>query len=261
MSLDFYGDNIRWFIGRVVENDDPLRLGRVKVRIYGIHTSNRQDIPDHSLPWAQVMIPVTEEGSTGFGGNCRLIVSAQVFGIFLDGKDSQLPLVLGSIPKIEEDLGTASTDDDLPGKSNEEKCFLYLVSSDQHAYTSKQAAGIIGNLIHESGLNPKQPSNVPGEYSYGIAQWNPDVGRKQELWEYCTLNGLDPTSLSGQLKFLKYDLDKNRYRRVDKKLGDLKDATTVEKACKIFEFKYEAPQPGSTEARIEHAKRIYKEFG
>lgn len=263
MQPDFYGDETRWFIGRVIDNNDPLFLGRVKVRIYGIHTSNKEDIPDYSLPWAQVVIPVTEEGTTGYGGNSRLVVSAQVFGIFLDGKNSQLPLVLGSIPKIEKDVSGQSigNDDEMPGKSNQEKAFLYLISPDQHPYTTKQAAGIIGNLIHESGLNPKQPSNVPGEESYGIAQWNPDAGRKQELWEYCTLNGFDPTSLLGQLKFLKYDLDKNAYYRVDSKLGDLKDASSVEDACKIFEFKYERPAPGSTDTRIAQARKIYEKFG
>lgn len=265
MSLEFYGDNTRWFIGKVVDNHDPLYLGRVKVRIHGIHTSNRQEISDHSLPWAQVMIPVTEEGSTGFGGNCRLVVSAQVFGIFLDGKNSQLPLVLGSIPKIEQDISETpiSTDADLPGESNAEKIYLYLISSDQHAYTPQQAAGILGNLKHESNLNPKQVSNVPGEDSFGIAQWNPAPAaqRKQELIKYCTLNGLDFTSLSGQLKFLKYDLDTHDYRRVDENLGDLKDAATVEVASKIFEFKYEAPQPGSTDIRIKEANKYYKRFG
>ena len=257
MSLDFYGDETRWFIGRVVDNNDPLYLGRVKVRIYGIHSSNRQDIPDYALPWAQVMIPVTEEGTTGFGANSRLVVTAQVFGIFLDGKNSQLPLVLGSIPKIEEGEQDITVDDELPGESTAEKIFLYLISSDQHAYTPKQACGIMGNLQHESGLNPKAVSQVPGEESFGLAQWNPAVNRKQELFEYCTLNGYDPTSLNGQLKFLKYDLDKTPGYRVDKNLGDLKDAPTVEIASKIFEFRYERPQPGSTDTRIAEAKKFY----
>ena len=101
MDNYYYGDTIRWFIGVVVSNNDPLKLDRVKVRIHGVHTEDTLAIPDEDLPWAQVNIPVTEDGSSGLGGNSRLKNRAQVFGIFLDGKDSQLPLVLGSIPKIE----------------------------------------------------------------------------------------------------------------------------------------------------------------
>jgi hypothetical protein len=53
-------------------------------------------------------------------GTPRLIgIGAQVFGVFLDGKDSQTPLVLGTVPKImipsETRLG--STDGDTPPRS------------------------------------------------------------------------------------------------------------------------------------------------
>ena len=95
---NYYGDETRWFIGYVVNNVDPLKLDRVKVRIIGIHTENTEDIPDDDLPWAQVGVPVTEDGSSGQGANSQLKIRAQVFGVFLDGKNSQLPLVLGSIP-------------------------------------------------------------------------------------------------------------------------------------------------------------------
>ena len=98
---EFYGDSTRWFIGVVVDNNDPLRLDRVRVRIHGVHGADTSTIDTPDLPWAQVAIPVTEGGSSGLGANSQLKVRAQVFGLFLDGQNSQLPLVLGSIPKIE----------------------------------------------------------------------------------------------------------------------------------------------------------------
>ena len=99
--MNYYGDKSRWFMGTVVNINDPLELGRIKVRIYGVHTHNPADIEDGDLPWAQVVIPVTEGGSSGIGTNIGIKVQAQVYGIFLDGMDSQLPLVLGSVPKYE----------------------------------------------------------------------------------------------------------------------------------------------------------------
>lgn len=97
--IDFYGDQTRWFVGRVVSLSDPLQLGRVKVRIFGIHSENTIDIPDEDLPWAQIVTPITEGGTTGLGNILGIQLESNVFGIFLDGMHSQLPLVIGSLPK------------------------------------------------------------------------------------------------------------------------------------------------------------------
>jgi len=99
---DYYGDETRWFIGRIVSVKDPMELGRVRVRIAGVHTENTNDIPDSSLPWAQTLLPITEGGTKGLGIHTGIQVGARVFGVFLDGTNSQLPLVLGSLPKLEE---------------------------------------------------------------------------------------------------------------------------------------------------------------
>ena len=39
---EFYGDETRWFIGTVVDLNDPMELGRIRVRIMGIHTDDKQ---------------------------------------------------------------------------------------------------------------------------------------------------------------------------------------------------------------------------
>jgi len=95
----FYGDNVRWFIGDVVDIDDPVQIGRVKVRINGLH---QDDIADADLPFAQTVIPVTQGGTKELGNYLGVQVGARVFGVFMDGKDSQLPLILGSMPKFED---------------------------------------------------------------------------------------------------------------------------------------------------------------
>lgn len=97
---DFYGDETRWFVGTVVSVKDPIELGRIKVRIMGVHGS---EILDEHLPFAQTVLPVTEGGTNGLGIHTGIQVNARVFGVFLDGKNSQLPLVLGSMPKYEEE--------------------------------------------------------------------------------------------------------------------------------------------------------------
>lgn len=94
--IDFYGDQTRWFIGEVVNvTDDPLKLGRVKVRVFGLY----DNISDDDLPWSQVIIPVTHGIHRGLGRNLGMVEGTQVFGVFFDGQNSQLPLVVGTIPK------------------------------------------------------------------------------------------------------------------------------------------------------------------
>ena len=98
---DFYGDQVRWFTGLVVDNNDPVQLGRIKVRIYGVHPESTIDVPDEDLPWAQTVTPITEGGTTEWGNPLGVQVGALVFGFFMDGTNSQMPLVLGSLPKYE----------------------------------------------------------------------------------------------------------------------------------------------------------------
>ena len=101
INSEFYGDQVRWFVGVVVAvGEDEPRLGRVKVRIYGIH-GNESQVPEEDLPYAQTLVPTTEPGVSGLGRNPYLQPGATVFGVFLDGKHSQSPLVLGSIPTVQ----------------------------------------------------------------------------------------------------------------------------------------------------------------
>jgi len=108
--IEYYGDQTRWFLGEVVKvKGDPLKLGRVKVRVYGVHDSydskeasketEKYSISDEDLPWAQIVVPVTTGVHEGKGQYLGILKGTQVFGMFLDGKSSQLPMVIGTVPK------------------------------------------------------------------------------------------------------------------------------------------------------------------
>ena len=102
LPTDYYGDETRWFIGVVEDNDDPEELGRVRVRCFGIHSPYYSDIEVEDLPWATVLMPATEGSVSGTGRSPNGIQQgAYVFGLFMDGKQSQNPLILGSMPKFE----------------------------------------------------------------------------------------------------------------------------------------------------------------
>jgi hypothetical protein len=54
-----------WFLGVVESRMDPEQIGRLRVRIYGHHSDDTQQIATDDLVWAAVMQPTT---SSGVGG-------------------------------------------------------------------------------------------------------------------------------------------------------------------------------------------------
>jgi hypothetical protein len=150
----------------------------------------------------------------------------------------------------------------LTGQNNAEKAYNFFLSKEGGSFTSAQSAGIIGNLMAESGknLNPTIVSGFKDEGSFGIAQWNPSKAagfRLQELKRFCKDSNLNFRTLYAQLKFIVYELGKYPYLG----LGKLRKAQTPEEASRIFERYYERPAPGSTQKRIAFALEIDKKLG
>ena len=275
--VEYYGDQTRWFIGTVIDINDPLQLGRIKVRIFGIHSENTEDVGDEDLPWAQTIVPITEGGSSGLGANVGIKERAQVFGFFMDGVNSQLPVVLGSLSKIEKPsidiinresqstaaipkVNTNKPDKDLlKGESNIEKCFNFFISAEGGAFTPQQAAGIIGNFMQESSVDPKAVNTSEG--SIGIAQWNP--GNKVDprfarLKQFSAAKNLSYLSLYAQLLYVKHELETLPYLGMSK----LRQAKTASEAAEIFCKYYERPNAkyAHVNQRIAYAKEILEKM-
>ena len=111
-----------WWHGVVEDINDPLKIGRVRVRILGWHTENKTDygIPTKDLPWAQVMQPITSAAMTGIGTSpTGVLQGSWVIGFFLDGHNAQQPLVMGTYGGIQKPdilVGTTIPYDDTKKK-------------------------------------------------------------------------------------------------------------------------------------------------
>ena len=93
-----------WFVGIVEDRQDPLRIGRVRVRCFGWHTSDKNDLPTDSLPWAQVLMPANSASTSGVGSSpTGLAEGSWVVGFFMDGRRAQTPMVLGSFHGVAGD--------------------------------------------------------------------------------------------------------------------------------------------------------------
>lgn len=92
MSAGF--NNLLWFVGVVEYREDGANDGRVKVRAFGIHNEDKNEVSTSDLPWAIVI-----DGSYGASSSIP-DVGEWVFGFFMDGVDAQHPMILGRIPGI-----------------------------------------------------------------------------------------------------------------------------------------------------------------
>ena len=98
-----------YFFGVVEDRQDPLYAGRLRVRIVGTHTQDKNILPTADLPWALCVLPITASGISGIGFSATgLLEGSWVFGFFRDGSYRQEPVILGSLPGRPLELADSS---------------------------------------------------------------------------------------------------------------------------------------------------------
>jgi hypothetical protein len=102
-------DGFIWWIGIVEDINDPLTLGRCKVRCFGYHPAKKTNlVPTEDLPWALAIHPLNTPNLYGAPK-----LGDWVFGFFLDALSAQEPAILGYLPAIPEEaleyFGTESS--------------------------------------------------------------------------------------------------------------------------------------------------------
>jgi hypothetical protein len=94
-----------WWTGVVEDRKDPLKSGRIRVRIIGWHPESLTELPTEQLPWAIVLLPTS--GAKSFSGPKE---GDWVHGHFLDGESGQQPVVVGVYPgMVSQKTKTANT--------------------------------------------------------------------------------------------------------------------------------------------------------
>lgn len=95
---DSYGPSFpRIWKGVVEDRNDPLKMGRCRVRIFHLHSEKQTDIPTSDLPWATPMQPINSAGVSGIGQAPVGPVEGTIVGvIFNDEENMQDPIMIGS---------------------------------------------------------------------------------------------------------------------------------------------------------------------
>lgn len=85
-------DGFVWAVGVVEDRKDPLLLGRCKVRYFGWHQKDKEEIPTKDLPWSTPLQPL-DSGNHAVGPK----EGDWVLAFFQDGIVAQLPVMMGRI--------------------------------------------------------------------------------------------------------------------------------------------------------------------
>jgi tape measure domain-containing protein len=124
--------------------------------------------------------------------------------------------------------------------------------------TPAQSAGVVGNLMRESGLNPRvneggavgAPRGVGG---YGLAQW---TGTRQKDLVRFAGGSAAAGDLQTQLRFMVSELMGPESRA----LASLRKTTTPEEAAVVFDRDYERSGIKALPERKANARRVYGEI-
>ena len=163
----------------------------------------------------------------------------------------------------------------ISGSDNKEKVWSFLTS---YGFSKECTAGIMGNINHESGFDPKKLQSGVGPGT-GLIQWENNPGSDSDRWNdlvaWAKGQGKDEWALDTQLNFLVYEISQGWYlseikakmqqygQNVGsdvwesfKKVGDIDDAVD------IFCWAIERPAVSSANmpARKEAARGFYDAY-
>lgn len=118
-----------------------------------------------------------------------------------------------------------------------------------HGLTKEQAAGVVGNLMHESaGFKKMQEVNPRGgRGGYGYAQWTGSRRKQFEAW--AAQKGLSVDSYEANYGFLNHELMGSENRA----LRALKQTSSIPEATKVFHDTFERSGIPRMDSRIRNA--------
>lgn len=159
-------------------------------------------------------------------GDCAMVEKGGAIGY----------MPLSSLESASSSAQTAASKGN-PFETGSNEYTIYAFLTGEMGYNRAAAMGVMANIKYESGYRPVCDGDRGT--SYGICQWH--AGRKTNLINYCTENGLDYTLLEAQLRFFKYEIT-TRYASVHAYLKGVENtAEGAYDAGYYFCFNYEAP--------------------
>jgi hypothetical protein len=164
---NFINNNFFWFTGVIEDINDPMEMGRVRVRCFGYHTDDKSSgtgIPTESLPWGHVMMPITSASCSGIGTSATGILQGSwVVGFFRDGEACQDPLIIGTLPSHTHNPldRTKGFCDPAPNGNPRDEEYIDNPKGSTAFYQEAKAYILKDDLRHASTKYQKTPDDSP----------------------------------------------------------------------------------------------------
>jgi hypothetical protein len=226
----FMGLNgFHWWQGVVENVMDPLKIGRVQVRLFGIHSAEKipndstgQGIPTAELPWAAPSSSVDSAGTSGVGTTpTGLVNGSHVWGFSRDGRDYMDLVVVGSFAGIPKFMSTGVGFEDpnsiYPTRVGESDLSRLSRGDEVGTWVEKHNKAVLDNPLFvepKSSFASKYPFNMVKETRSGHTMEMDDTPNAERLaWTHKTgsFREVHPTGMQSE------HIQKERYSVV---LGD-----------------------------------------
>lgn len=122
----------------------------------------------------------------------------------------------------------------------EEKIIAAMSYFVDQGFTAEAAAGIVGNMISESNLDPAADNGIG---YHGLCQWNTNYGWWQKVCNWTASQGYNMYDFAGQVRAT-WEM---RDGLSDAQWSELQGLTNIEKAAELFCVHYEACVGGTDE--------------
>jgi hypothetical protein len=172
----------KFYQGVVESRADPLKLGRCKVRIVGIHTENTALLPTKDLPWAYPLQPIISGAMSGIGFSpTGPVEGTWVLCIFRDEGSFQEPVMLGTLGGVAEEK-EPSFKDDYSGEMDVNYFGVEELVGIEDPGATSFGGGVLrdsdGNAVLDGDGNPIELDNYEGNDDNVLRQI--DAQRKQQ---------------------------------------------------------------------------------
>ena len=178
MMQEFFGqtnfvgrDGFYWWMGQIEteKGSQPKGDDRYKVRIVGQHLKDCNAVSYGDLPWAIVMMPATaprREGGSDYQ-SVKYKSGDWVVGFFLDGRDGQQPVIIGSVGQ--QYKASSNTGKEKP----ESECLAFTTFLDRDINLTSGVSSSESKKVAAGGVSGSGSSTQPTEDS----SKKPDLNR------------------------------------------------------------------------------------
>lgn len=175
--------NMNLFMGIVEGRKDPLALGRVQVRVFGVHTPKNTypGIPNTMLAWSTVMTPTTSSSMSGIGQTPQIVEGTMVVVMFND-ESKQDCIVLGTVPGLNQSFLFKESGKKVP-RGDTTVGFQDPEYGKRDYYPFPQYTGGTDKLGDENGKSDLPFGGTEGEVEEGFERTD-DEPVQNELFEF-----------------------------------------------------------------------------